>query len=91
VHALFEVGVDVLKRSKSVDDKASIRDAIASTNLQSIVGPIAWGKGPVKNVAKTPLVGGQWVKGKKYKYDLVIVNNQTAPNIPTGGKLKLIG
>ena len=91
VHALFEVGVDVLKRSKSVDDKASIRDAIVTTNLQSIVGPIAWGKGPVKNVAKTPLVGGQWVKGKKYKYDLVIVNNQTAPNIPTAGKLKLIG
>jgi branched-chain amino acid transport system substrate-binding protein len=55
VHALFEVGVDVLKRSKSVDDKASIRDAIVATNLQSIVGPIAWGKGPVKNVAKTPL------------------------------------
>jgi branched-chain amino acid transport system substrate-binding protein len=91
VHALFEVGVDVLKRSKSVDDKASIRDAIVTTNLQSIVGPIAWGKGPVKNVAKTPLVGGQWVKGKKYKYDLVIVNNQTAPNIPTAGKLKPIG
>jgi branched-chain amino acid transport system substrate-binding protein len=28
------------------------------------------------------------VKGKKYKYELVIVNNQTAPNIPTGGTLK---
>jgi hypothetical protein len=31
------------------------------------------------------------VKGKKYKFDLVIVNNQTAPNIPVGGKLKPIG
>jgi branched-chain amino acid transport system substrate-binding protein len=44
----------------------------------------------VKNVAKTPLVGGQWVKGKKYKYDLIVVNNQTAPNIPAQGKLKLM-
>ena len=42
----------------------------------------------MKNVAKTPLVGGQWVKGKKYKYDLVIVDNQTAPNIPVQAKIK---
>jgi branched-chain amino acid transport system substrate-binding protein len=90
-HALFEVAVDALKRAKNVEDKAAIRDAIASTSLNTIVGPVAWSKGPVRNVAKTPLVGGQWVKGKKFKYDLVIVNNQTAPNIPTGGALKLIG
>jgi branched-chain amino acid transport system substrate-binding protein len=90
-HALFEVGLDALKRSKSLDDKAAIRDAVAATNLSTIVGPVAWGKGPVKNVAKTPLVGGQWVKGKKHKFDLVIVNNKTAPNVPTGGSLKAIG
>ena len=91
-HALFEVAVDVLKRSKNIDDKATIRDAIAATNLNTVVGPVAWGKGPVKNIAKTPLVGGQWVKGKgKSKFDLVIVDNKTAPNIPTGGKLKAIG
>ena len=88
-HALFEVAVDTLKRSKGLERDA-IRDALVATNLNTIVGPIAWGKGPVKNVAKTPLVGGQWVKGKKYKYDLVVVNNQTAPNIPATGKLKPI-
>jgi branched-chain amino acid transport system substrate-binding protein len=87
VHALFEVAADTLKRSKSLDDKASIRDALVATNLNTIVGSISWGKGPFPNVAKTPLVGGQWVKGKKYKFDLVIVENQTAPNIPVGGKL----
>ena len=87
-HALFEVGIDALKRAKSVDDKAAIRDAVVATNLNTIVGPIAWGKGPVKNVCKTPLVGGQWVKGKKNKFDLLIVNNETAPNIPATAKLK---
>src|SRR4051812_7731281 len=89
-HALFEVAADTLKRAMSLDDKASIRDALVATNLNTIVGPIAWGKGPVKNVAKTPLVGGQWVKGKKHKYDLIVVNNQTASNIPAQGKLKLM-
>jgi branched-chain amino acid transport system substrate-binding protein len=54
-----------------------------------VVGDVKWGGGgPFKNVSKTPLVLGQWVKGKKHKYELVIVNNQAAPNIPVGGKLK---
>ncbi len=88
IHALFEVGIDALKRAKSVDKPEHIRDAIVATNLNTVVGPISWKAGPVKNVAKTPLVGGQWVKGKKYKYDLVIVNNQTAPNIPAQAKIK---
>jgi branched-chain amino acid transport system substrate-binding protein len=88
IHALFEVGIDGLKRSKSLDKPGDIRDAIVATNLNTVVGPISWKGGPVKNVAKTPLVGGQWVKGRKYKYDLVIVNNQTAPNIPTQAKIK---
>ncbi len=90
-HALFEVAVDVLKRTKDVNNPASIRDAIAATNYNSIVGNINWGGKPVKNVAKTPLVGGQWVKGKKFKYDLVVVNNKTAPKIPVGGKMGLLG
>jgi len=88
IHALFEVGIDALKRSKSLDKPEDIRDAIVATNLNTVVGPVNWKGGPVKNVAKTPLVGGQWVKGKKYKYDLVIVDNQTAPNIPVQAKIK---
>jgi branched-chain amino acid transport system substrate-binding protein len=81
-HALFEVAADVLSRSGDLEKKESIRDAIAATQLKTVVGTVAWGRGPVKNVAKTPLVGGQWVKGKKYPFELVIVENATAPIIP---------
>ena len=35
----------------------------------------------MKNVCTTPLVGGQWKPGKKFKYDLHIVFNGHAPNI----------
>jgi branched-chain amino acid transport system substrate-binding protein len=88
-HALFEVAVDSLKRTKELGDAASLRDAIKATSLKTVVGDVKWGgPGPFKNVSKTPLVLGQWVKGKKYKYELVIVNNQAAPSIPVGGKLK---
>ena len=97
VHALFEVAVDVLKRTgKTGDAKATVK-AIQATKLDTIVGPIAWSgqKLPpfaVKNIAKTPLVGGQWRlrKGGGNKYDIIIVDNKTAPKIPTGGKMEFI-
>ena len=83
--------MDALKRAKDPGDAASLRDAIAATNLKTVVGDVKWGGGgPFKNVSKTPLVLGQWVKGTKNKYDLVIVNNSQAPAIPAGGKMKLM-
>jgi len=89
-HGLFEVAVDALKRAKS-GKPADIRDAIAATNLNTVVGEVKWGgPGPFKNVSKTPLVLGQWNKGTKRKYELTIVNNQAAPAIPTGGKMRLM-
>jgi branched-chain amino acid transport system substrate-binding protein len=82
-HANLEVALDVLKRTRKLDPD-SIRDAIVDTDYQSLVGPVAWKGGahnPVKNACSTPLVGGQWKKGEKFKYDLHIVYNQPAPNI----------
>jgi branched-chain amino acid transport system substrate-binding protein len=89
-HALFEVAADALRRAKSAQG-ADVRDAVAATQLQTVVGAVKWGgAGPMKNVSKTPLVLGQWVKGTKFRTQLVIVNNESAPNIPTGGTLKLL-
>ena len=61
----------------------------------TVVGPIAWdGKNlppfAAKNVAKTPLVGGQWRLRDGNKYDIVITDNKTAPEIPVGGKMEPI-
>jgi len=86
-HALFEVAIDALKRTQNVDDPASIRDALAQTDYNSIVGPVNFKKGPFPNTCRTPLVIGQWQKGKKFPYDLVNVDNTTAPDIPLGGKM----
>jgi branched-chain amino acid transport system substrate-binding protein len=87
-HAMFEVAIDVLKRAKSIEPKA-ILASIVSTNYQSIVGPVQWTGKPVKNVTKTPLVGGQW-QMKDGKLELVITANRPAPNIPVGGKTALL-
>ena len=42
------------------------------------------------NTCRTPLVIGQWQKGKKFPFDLVNVDNATSPDIPLGGKMALI-
>jgi branched-chain amino acid transport system substrate-binding protein len=88
-HALFEVAIDVFKRTRNVGDPKSILDAITATNYASIVGPVRWTGRPVKNVTKTPLVSGQWQRKDKI-FDLVITQNETAPQIPIGGKLELL-
>lgn len=91
-HALFEVALDALKRTKNIDDPASIRDALAATNLATIVGPVNFAKGFLPNCARTPLVLGQWRKGSgKFPLDLVNVNNATAPEIPVAGPVLPIG
>jgi len=87
-HALFEVTIDVLKRTKAIEPKA-ILDSIIATNTGTIVGPVRWTGQPVKNVTRTPLVAGQWQR-KGDKFDLVITANRPAPEIPVGGKLELL-
>ncbi len=96
-YALFEVAADVLKRTRDVDSRESIRDAIRGTDYDSIVGHINWQGNPHPNVTKTSLVGGQWIAGsrfkhwaagQKFKYDLMIVNNDTNPSIETQRKLE---
>jgi branched-chain amino acid transport system substrate-binding protein len=90
-HALWEVAIDVLKRSKNPLDRAAIRDAIAGTNLATVAGQVNFtGGGPVKNVAKTAVLGGQWVKGSKHKLDLRIVDVSLTKTVPAQGKLMLM-
>ncbi len=89
-HAIFEVALDVVKRSADLTDKAAIMAAIAATDLQTIVGPVNWANGPMKNITKTPMAGGQWQR-KDGKLELVIVNNKQNPNLPLTGELKVLG
>lgn len=89
-HSLFEVIMDSLQRSEDPTDPDSIAAAIGQTNYDSVVGNINFANGPVPNIAKTPLVGGQWrLDGGKPVLD--IVENGAHPNIPLTGEMKAIG
>jgi len=95
-HALFEVAADVFKRAQNPESAASVIEAVRTTRLDTIVGPVSWQgpppnqwtQNPVKNVCTTPLVSGQWVPGKKWMYDLVVVDNRRYPPIPVQAKMQ---
>lgn len=88
-HALFEVVANVVRRSEDLEDYEANLAAITSTDLDTIVGNVNWANGPINNVTKTPLVAGQWQK-EGDAFDLKIVANSLAPEIPLTGELKLI-
>jgi branched-chain amino acid transport system substrate-binding protein len=88
-HAIFEVVSSVLGRAASLDDRQAIVDAIKATKLDTIVGRLDWSAGPTANVAKTPLVGGQWRRGSgRYPFELMVISNAQHPEIPATGKLQ---
>lgn len=89
-HANWEVAIDVLRRSANPLDRAAIRDALRQTNLTTVAGPIRFEGGPHPNIAKTPVIGGQWVKGARHRYELKIVDNTNSKLVPVEGRMQLI-
>jgi branched-chain amino acid transport system substrate-binding protein len=82
-HTAWEIMMDSIKRAGTLN-KGKIREAMAKTNLESVVGPI---KFDARNFASTPPVGGQWVKGKKWPWDLQVVYNKLNTRVPLEGKM----
>uniref|UniRef100_UPI003F493E4B ABC transporter substrate-binding protein n=1 Tax=Nonomuraea bangladeshensis TaxID=404385 RepID=UPI003F493E4B len=86
-HALFEVTAAAVTKAGTTD-KQAVANALKSLKVSTVVGNLDWTSGPVPNVAKTPLAGGQWRKatGTTHPYDLVIVSNAVDSTIPVAGK-----
>jgi len=89
--ALFDVAAAALKAAADPRDKPGLAKAIAALEVDTPIGHLAWGKGPVANVVATPIVGGQWVPapaGSKYKLEFVICENSSDPKIPIAAALQ---
>jgi branched-chain amino acid transport system substrate-binding protein len=92
VHALFEVAASVLERAGNFGDRQAVVDAIRATRMDTIVGPVDWtsSQADYPNVSRTPLVGGQWRRGRDWPFELEIVSNTAHPEIPTTSTLQPI-
>jgi branched-chain amino acid transport system substrate-binding protein len=92
--ALFEITVAAVEEAGSTDPDA-ITEALSTLEVSTVVGDVAWGvdDSVPPYVAKTPLVGGQWRLDEgtgegENPYELVVVSNELAPEIPTGGEVE---
>jgi branched-chain amino acid transport system substrate-binding protein len=75
----WELVADVLKRAGSLD-KTKLRDTIAATNIDTVMGHIQY---KADHTAELPITAGQWQKGKDYAWELQIVNAKQYPEIKT--------
>ncbi len=91
--SLFETAAAAVVAAGGTD-KQAIADAMKTMSVDTLVGTLDWNAGPFPNVAKTPLVGGQWraTDGGQFPYELVIVSNSHAKemglDVPLGGEVE---
>lgn len=95
IHSLFEMAADVIKRANDPTDPDDVVETIRATDLNTMVGRVAWDGAGVppfaaENVCKTPLVGGQWRRQDDGTFKLVVIENTDAPDIPTAGVMEAL-
>jgi branched-chain amino acid transport system substrate-binding protein len=87
VHALFEVAAAAVAGADSPDDREGIAAQLSQLEVDTVVGRISWAARDVRNIATTPLVGGQWrfVDGEP---EVVVVSNARALSVPVVDQLR---
>jgi branched-chain amino acid transport system substrate-binding protein len=91
-HALFEIGVNALKSSGNPKDRDAVRDSLAASRTETVIGAVDFGNSPLKSVGLTHTVGGQWQKASDgpFKYNLEIVDNSTNPAVNATADFKAL-
>ncbi|MEZ5256264.1 MAG: ABC transporter substrate-binding protein [Ilumatobacteraceae bacterium] len=84
-HSLFEVAADALARAGGADDKQKLLEALGQTNLATLVGQVDFTNPVVPHITKTPLIGGQWVTGEQWPYELAMRTTTEFPEIAVDG------
>jgi branched-chain amino acid transport system substrate-binding protein len=79
----YEVVADALKRAQTLD-KEALRKALAAIDLNTIQGYTKFNE---KNIAIVPSGGLQWIKGKKFPFQPVLVSNGNYKMLPKEAKM----
>lgn len=86
-YALVEVAAHALATADDPTTPASVAAAIGTTRLDTVAGPLDWTSGPVPHIATVRLAGGQWQRGRRHPYELVVVDDRGVKGLPVGGEL----
>ncbi|MBQ9030607.1 MAG: ABC transporter substrate-binding protein [Parasporobacterium sp.] len=85
-YASLEIAIDALTRAASTDPDA-IRDALAATDLDTIVGPIKYDKELMGlHYGDTVIAGGQWQLQEDGTEKLVVIDNTVYDVISVEGE-----
>ena len=87
VYSLFEIAVQAFKQAGDPRDRAEVADKLQKMNITGMSGTLDFTKGPQPGVAIQHPVGGQWRPGKKFPWDITIVENTPNPAVPLQGDL----
>ncbi|OKJ93476.1 ABC transporter substrate-binding protein [Streptomyces sp. CB03234] len=90
-YALVEVAAHALATAGDPAAPASVAAALGATRLQTVAGPLDWTSGPVPHIATVRLAGGQWQRGRRHPYELVVTDSRRVDGLPAGGELLPLG
>lgn len=89
-HAVFEVAAAAFEKAGSTDPD-DLLTALSDLSVDTVAGNVTWGaEGLPPYIAKTKVTGGQWrqTDGGEHPFDLVVVSNSEAADVPLGGDVE---
>ncbi len=86
----IDVAMAALSAASDPKDREAVAAAIPMLTADSIGGVVDFTSGPVKNVARGPIIGTQWQASESgnFQFDYVITENATDTNVPITGELR---
>jgi branched-chain amino acid transport system substrate-binding protein len=87
VYSLFEIAVQALKTADDPKNRDEVAKNLREMKIECMSGKLDFTAGPQPGIAIQHPVGGQWRKGTKFPWDVVIVDNTGNPDVPVGGDL----
>lgn len=88
VYSLFEIAVQAFKNASDPKDKKDVASQLHKMKIDGMSGVLDFAAGPQPGIAIQHPVGGQWRPGKKFDWDITIVDNSGNKDIPVGGDLQ---
>ncbi|MFI9202950.1 hypothetical protein [Streptomyces sp. NPDC053048] len=83
------MAVHALATADDPFDRHAVAASLGRTRLDTMAGRLDWTAGPVPDIAKVRLAGGQWHRGTRHPWELAIVTNTGWPDLPVTVPLRL--
>jgi branched-chain amino acid transport system substrate-binding protein len=88
IYSLFEIGVQAFKQAGDPKDHKDVAHQLQTMKIEGISGPLDFTTGPQPGIAIQKIVGGQWRPGKKFAWDMFLVDNTFNPDVAVTGDLQ---